>query len=101
MEVAVNPTHVSLDLGRTKLMVSRHAVSRFLQAALACGLECEIVHSSSRVLFAKSTPTPVHQALRSWFSDEASCIYYCGYCGAGRCTDFAAPSANEESLHEA
>ena len=100
IDLAKNPTYAILDLGRTKSMGARHAVNKFMQAVLACGLECELTPPISKFSSATSATDSVHQAVRIWFSDETSCIHYCGYFGAWTCTALAVTPANEAPQYE-
>ena len=68
IDLAGGPTHVILDLACTKSMGSRHAVNKFVKKTTpACELECDLLPSTSKFSFAKSTPTSIYQALRIKF----------------------------------
>ena len=67
IDLTRNPTYVILDLGCTKSMGSRYAVTNFMKAAHVHGLDYEIVPSSSKLSLANSETTTVHQALKVWF----------------------------------
>ena len=54
IDLAQNPTYVILDLGCTKSMGSRYAVTNFMKAAHAHGLDFEIVPSLSKFSFDNS-----------------------------------------------
>ncbi len=67
IDLAQNPTYVSLDLGCTKSMGSIYAVNNFMRTAHIHGLDYEIVPSTSKFSFAISDTTTFHQALRICF----------------------------------
>ena len=67
IDLAQNPTYVILDLGCTKSMGSRYAVSKFMKAARVHGLDYELIPSTSRFSFANSETTSIRQALKTWF----------------------------------
>ena len=62
-----NPTYVILDWGCTKSMGSRYAVNKFMRAAATHGLNYELIPSTSKISFANSETTSVHQAVNMWF----------------------------------
>ena len=66
-DLSQRPTYARLGLECTKSMGSRYAVNKFMRAAATHGLNYELIPSTSKISFANSETTSVHQAVNMWF----------------------------------
>ena len=68
-----NPMYAILDLGCTRAMGSRKAISRFVKEAPNHGIQCEILPSSGTFNFANSQTSNVTEKCRVWFPTTPAC----------------------------
>ena len=65
-----SPTHAILDLGCTRAMGSRPAITAFMSAATKRGLVCEVLPTQGKFNFANSQTTTCTEKMRVWFPTQ-------------------------------
>jgi hypothetical protein len=98
IEISQHPSYVVLDLGCTRSMGSRRAITRLLAACQNTGVTYEILPVSSKFSFANSQTAHVYECVRIWFNTNPPCHTGHRHSGRRQCPGATKSEADEKSL---